>query len=104
MEELVLAISAEHADALLDGVRDADHRTVPPARLPARAYLAVVGSRTVVGECTLGEKTTQTKDGWTLPVTHARRYRKAKAITEFGLEKIPRSFRYVESGQRRIRR
>jgi predicted transcriptional regulator len=96
MEKLVLAIRAEHADALLDGARDADHRTLPPARLPARAYLAVVGTGTVVGECTLGEKTTHTKDGWTLPVTNARRYRKAKAITEFGLEKIPRSFRYLE--------
>lgn len=97
MEKLVLAISAEHADALLDGARDADHRTLPPARLPARAYLAVVGTRTVVGECTLGEKTTRTKDGWTLPVTNARRYRKAKSITSFGLARIPRSFRYVES-------
>src|SRR5438132_173770 len=36
MERLVLAISAEHADAILDGTRDADHRTLPPARLPAQ--------------------------------------------------------------------
>ncbi len=97
MEKLVLAISAEHADALLDEACDADHRTLPPARLPAKAYLAVVGTGTVVGECTLGEKTTHTKDGWTLPVTNARRYRKAKPITSFGLAKIPRSFRYVDN-------
>ena len=96
MQKLVLAISAEHADALLDGARDADHRMLPPARLPAKAYLAVVGTATVVGECTLGEKTTRTKAGWTLPVTNVRRYKNAKPIASFGLAKIPRSFRYVE--------
>ena len=98
MEKLVLAITAEHADALLDGSRDADHRTLPPARLPAKAYLAVVGTKTVVGECILGEKTGRTKAGWALPVTNARRYKKPKPVTEFGLEKIPRSFRYLEKG------
>ena len=96
MQKLVLAISAENADALLDGARDADHRTLPPVRLPAKAYLAVVGTATVVGECTLGEKTTRTKVGWTLPVTNVRRYKTAKPIASFGLAKIPRSFRYVE--------
>jgi len=96
MEKLVLAISAEHAEALLDGARDADHRTIPPARLPARAYLAIVGTGTVVGECTIGKKTTHTRNGWTLPVTNVRRYKTAKPITAFGLERIPRSFRYVE--------
>jgi hypothetical protein len=49
-----------------------------------------------VGECTLGEKTTRTKAGWTLPVTNVRRYKTAKPIASFGLAKIPRSFRYVE--------
>ncbi len=95
MERLVLAITAEHADALLDGSRAADHRVLPPARLPAKAYLAVVGTGTVVGECTLSERTTRTKAGWTLPVSDARRYRTAKPITSFGLDKIPRSFRYI---------
>src|SRR5258706_251128 len=42
MDKLVLAIKAEHADALLDGSSDADHRALPPSRLPAKAYLAVV--------------------------------------------------------------
>ena len=97
MEKLVLAISADHADALLDGTRDADHRTLPPARLPAKAYLAVVGTGTVVGECVLGQRAGRTKAGWTLPVSNARRYRTAKPITAFGLAKIPRSFRYVDS-------
>jgi hypothetical protein len=96
MDKLVLAISAEHADALLDGGRDADHRTLPPARLPAKAYLAVVGTGTVVGECVLGGRAGRTKAGWTLPVTNVRRYKSAKPITAFGLAKIPRSFRYVE--------
>ena len=96
MEKLVLAISAEHADALLDGTTDADHRSLPPARLPAKAYLAVVGTGTVVGECVLGEKAGRTKAGWTLPVSGARRYKRPKPVTAYGLAKIPRSFRYVE--------
>jgi predicted transcriptional regulator len=95
MEKLVLAIKAEHADALLDGTRDTDQRTLPPARLPAKAYLAVVGTASIVGECILGQKTGRTKAGWTLPVTNARRYRKPKPVTEYGLKGIPRSFRYV---------
>lgn len=95
MERLVLAISAEHADALLDGTRDADHRTLPPARLPAKAYLAVVGSGTVVGECVLGERDGRTKDGWRLPVRNAKRYRRAKPVSAYGLVKVPRSFRYL---------
>ena len=95
MDKLVLAISAEHADALLDGTRDADHRTLPPTRLPAKAYLAVVGTGTVVGECTLGERDGRSKDGWRLPVTNTKRYRKAKPVSEYGLAKIPRSFRYL---------
>ena len=96
MHKLVLAITAEHADALLDGAGDADHRTLPPTRLPAKAYLAVVGTASVVGECVLGERTARTKAGWTLPVTNVRRYKTPKPITAFGMEKIPRSFRYVE--------
>jgi hypothetical protein len=95
MEKLVLAITAENADALLDGSRDADHRTVPPTKLPAKAYLAVVGTATVVGECVLGERAGRTKNGWTLPVSGARRYGTPKPIAEYGLAKIPRSFRYV---------
>ncbi|HEU5288555.1 MAG TPA: hypothetical protein VFV20_09140 [Candidatus Limnocylindria bacterium] len=95
MDRLVLAITAENADALLDGTRDADHRTLPPARLPAKAYLAVVGTASVVGECVLGERCGHTKDGWTLPVTAARRYKRPKPIAGYGLAKIPRSFRYL---------
>ena len=96
MEKLVLAITAEHADALLDGSRDADHRTMPPTKLPAKAYLAVVGTATVIGECVLGERAGRTKAGWTLPVSGARRYKTPKPISQFGLAKIPRSFRYLE--------
>ena len=96
MEKLVLAITAEHADALLDGSRDSDHRTFPPTKLPAKAYLAVVGTATVVGECVLGERAGRTKNGWTLPVSGVRRYKTPKPIGSFGLAKIPRSFRYVE--------
>ena len=96
MDKIVLAITAENADALLEGSRDAEHRTLPPARLPAKAYLAVVGTATVVGECVLGERGGRTKAGWTLPVSGARRYKTPKPISSFGLEKIPRSFRYLE--------
>ena len=95
MVRLVLAITADHADALLDGTRDADHRTLPPARLPAKAYLAVVGTGSVVGECTLGARDGRTKDGWRLPVTNAKRYRKAKPVSAYGLKKVPRSFVYL---------
>ncbi|MEK7863799.1 MAG: hypothetical protein AAB295_11120 [Chloroflexota bacterium] len=96
MEKLVLAITAEHADALLDGSRDEDRRALPPARLPARAYLAVVGTASVVGECVLGQRTGRTKDGWALPVTNVRRYARPRPIGAYGLAKIPRSFRYIE--------
>ena len=51
---IVLATTAENAEALLSGERDRDHRRFPPKKLPARAYLAVVGTGSVVGECTLG--------------------------------------------------
>jgi predicted transcriptional regulator len=95
VEKIVLAISAENADAILDGSRDADHRAMPPTRLPAKAYLAVVGTGTVVGECVLGERSGRTKAGWTLPVTNARRYKRPRPVSDFGLKKIPRSFRYV---------
>ena len=94
---LVLAISAEHADAILAGDRDTDHRRFPPKKLPARAYLAVVGTGSVVGECQLGEAERNTAKGWALPVTKARRYRTPRPIADYGLAKIPRSFRYVEA-------
>ena len=95
MHRLVLAITAEHADALLDGTRDSDHRTIPPTKLPAKAYLAVVGTGGIVGECVITERAGKTKDGWRLPVTNAKRYRRPKPISEYGLAKIPRSFRYL---------
>ncbi len=95
MRRLVIAITAENAGALLDGTQDADHRTLPPKQLPAKAYLAVVGTGTVVGECVLVERGTKTKDGWRLPVSGARRYRRARPITDYGLKKIPRSFVYL---------
>ena len=53
-DAIVLAIHAEHADAILDGSARFEHRAVPPTRLPARAYLAVVEERAIVGECEPG--------------------------------------------------
>lgn len=95
MTRLVLATSAESADAILDGSRTVDHRTRPPKRLPARAFLAVpkVG---VVGECDLGEPERRTGDGWALPISNARRYARPRALDRFGLAKTPRSFVYLE--------
>jgi predicted transcriptional regulator len=93
---IVLATTAENAEALLSGERDRDHRRFPPKKLPARAYLAVVGTGSIVGECVLGAAKRQTAKGWALPVSKPRRYRKPRAIAEFGLAKVPRSFRYVE--------
>ncbi len=94
MTRLVLAISAEHADEILDGIRKTEHRTHPPKQLPARAYLAVprVG---VVGECELGEPESRAEDGWVLPVREPKRYARPRSLDRFGLTKTPRSFRYV---------
>lgn len=93
---LVLAVTAENAESLLSGERDQDHRRIPPKKLPARAYLAVVGTGSVVGECRLGAAERHTAKGWALAVSQPRRYRKPRPIADFGLERIPRSFRYVE--------
>ena len=93
---LVLATTAENAEALLSGERDRDHRRFPPKKLPARAYLAVVGTASIVGECELGAAERNTAKGLVLPVSKPRRYRKPRPVADFGLEKIPRSFRYVE--------
>ena len=96
-DAIVLAIRAEHADAILDGTARFEHRTLPPKRLPARAYLAVIEERAIVGECELGAPTRRSAQGWALPVSKARRYRAPRPLSDFGLEKIPRSFRYVGS-------
>src|SRR2546430_6621691 len=93
---IVLATTAENAEALLSGERDRDHRRMPPKKLPARAYLAVVGTGSVVGECLLGAADRHTAKGWALPVSRPRRYRRPRPIAEVGLTRIPRSFRYVE--------
>jgi predicted transcriptional regulator len=93
---IVLATTAENAEALLSGERDRDHRRFPPKELPARAYLAVVGTGSVVGECVLGVVERKTAKGWALRVSKPRRYRKPRPVADFGLAKIPRSFRYIE--------
>ena len=96
-DAIVLAIHADHADAILNGTALFEHRTVPPKRLPARAYLAVVEERAIVGECDLGAPTRRSAKGWALPVTKPRRYRAPRPLSDFGLAKIPRSFQYVVS-------
>jgi predicted transcriptional regulator len=93
---LVLAVTAENAESLLSGERDRDHRRIPPKKLPARAYLAVVGTGSVVRECRLGAAEQHSAKGWALPVSQPRRYRKPRPVADFGLARIPRSFRYVE--------
>lgn len=74
-DAIVLAIRAAHADAILDGTARFEHRSVPPTRLPARAYLAVAAEHAIVGECELGAPTRRSAQGWALPVTKPRRYR-----------------------------
>lgn len=96
-DAIVLAIHADHAEAILDGTARFEHRKLPPKRLPAKAYLAVVEAQAVTGECDLGAPTRRSKDGWALPVTKPRRYRSPRPLSDFGLAKIPRSFRYVGS-------
>jgi len=95
MDAIVIAVTQENADAILDGKRRFDHRRVPPKRLPARAYLAVSGSG-VVGECELGAPERETPEGWALPVARPRRYRSARPLERYGLRKTPRSFQYVD--------
>jgi len=96
-DAIVLAITAEHADAILAGTAKFDHRVLPPKRLPARAYLAVVGANAVVGECELDVPSRRSTKGWALPVSRPRRYRAPRPLAEFGLGRTPRSFRYVSS-------
>lgn len=95
MGRIVLAIHAANADALLDGRAQTEHRMLPPRRLPAKAYLAVVGTGSVVGECVLGAPSGRTKAGWAMPVSRARRYRRPRPVGDYGLTRVPRSFRYV---------
>jgi len=94
-DAIVLAITAEHADAILAGTAKFDHRVLPPKRLPATAYLAVVGADAVVGECELDVPSRRSAKGWALPVRRPRRYRVPRPLAEFGLRRTPRSFRYV---------
>lgn len=94
---IVLAVTAENAESLLSGARDRDHRRIPPKKLPARAFLAVSGTGSVVGECELGAAERHTAKGWALPVSKPRRYRKPRPVSDFGLARVPRSFRYVET-------
>ena len=96
MDALVLAVTADNANAILDGKRRFDHRRLPPKRLPARAYLAVSGEG-IVGECELGAPERNTDEGWALPISRPRRYRTARALERYGLAKTPRSFQYVNS-------
>ena len=95
-DAIVLAIHADHADEILEGTARFEHRTLPPKRLPAKAFLAVVEARAVIGECDLGAPTRRSAKGWALPVTKPRRYRVPRPLSDFGLAKIPRSFRYIE--------
>ena len=48
---IVLATTAENAEALLSGERDRDQRRFPPKKLPARAYLAAL-SKVMQGDPT----------------------------------------------------
>ena len=78
---LVLALTAANADSILSGERENDYRRFPPKKLPARAYLAVVGTASVVGECELGVAERHTAKGWALPVSRPRRGHTRRATT-----------------------
>ncbi|OLC56886.1 MAG: hypothetical protein AUH85_04795 [Chloroflexi bacterium 13_1_40CM_4_68_4] len=91
----MLAVTRENADAILSGKRAVDVRRFPPRRLPARAYLAITGTGAVHGECVLGEPVGSSPDGTLLPIAAPKAYRRPKPIDAFGIDKVPRSFRYV---------
>ena len=93
---LVLSVTATNAEAILSGKRAVDVRRFPPRRLPARAYLAVTGTRSIHGECILGEPVGSSRDGTLLPIAAPKAYRRPRPIDAFGVARVPRSFRYVE--------
>ncbi len=97
---VVLSVTPTNADAILSGKRTVDVRRLPPRRLPARAFLAVTGTRQVHGECVLGEPVGSGPDGTLLPIAAPKAYRRPRPIDAFGLEKVPRSFRYVAPSRR----
>jgi len=66
---IVLATTAENAEALPSGERARDHRPFPPKTLPARAYLAVRATGSVVGQRDLGAAARDTAYGWSLPAS-----------------------------------
>ncbi len=80
MHRLVIAVTKDNAEAILEGKRRFDRRAIAPTRLPARAYLAVRGE--VVGECDLGAPERRTEEGWQLPVSKPRRYRRPKPVAD----------------------
>ncbi|HET8568428.1 MAG TPA: hypothetical protein VFM93_05515 [Candidatus Limnocylindria bacterium] len=94
MRRIVLAVTRENADALLSGERRVETRTRPPARLPARAYLAVPREG-IVGEVVLGEVAGRDAAGARMPVSAVKRYARPRPVATYGLAKTPRSFRYV---------
>ncbi|CAN5252820.1 hypothetical protein BH18CHL2_BH18CHL2_04800 [soil metagenome] len=96
MHAIILSVTAENADAILDGKRRFDHRTKPPKRLPARAYLAVSRDAGVLGQCELGVPERRTDAGWALPVSRPKRFRTPRPLSAFGIERKPRSFCYVK--------
>ena len=58
MDAIVLAVSQENADALLDGKRSADHRALPPTRLtPLRRVIRQPGPVLGPPSPVLGEPT-----------------------------------------------
>lgn len=93
---LVLAVTPANAAAILSGKRAVEVRRFPPKRVPARAYLAVAGTRVVAGECVLGEPVGKSPDGTILPISAPKAYRRPKPIARLGLAKVPRSFRYLD--------
>ncbi len=92
---LVLTVTLANAEAILAGKRAVDVRRFPPRRLPARAFLAVTGTRSVHGECVLGKPVGSGPDGTLLLIQLPKQYKRPRPIDSFGLERVPRSFRYV---------
>jgi predicted transcriptional regulator len=96
MHTIILSVTAENAEAILDGKRRFDHRTKPPKRLPATAYLAVSREAGVVGQCEVGVPERRTDAGWALPLSRAKRYRRPRPLSAFGIARKPRSFCYLK--------
>jgi hypothetical protein len=93
---IVLAITADNAEALVAG--NTTETTAASRRRSfrhARISRSPASDRSSASGCSVPRSERPRRDG-ALPVSKPRRYGKPRRVTDFGLAKVPRSFKYVE--------